>query len=253
MSKKIVALVAILVVAGVLAPSALALDPLGPPAAGLGKGNWGIGVDYSYSQMTFERIPTTWSSAKTTVGTKMHKVYGNIGYGLSENVDAFVRLGGANLEWARIPSRSYDWKGEDGDWDIVWGGGIKATLSESADVSWGILAQFSEGDLTGSQKTSDGYEGGYKIKLQEMQIAAGPTWKASDSVKLYGGPFVHLIRGKWNDVTWDDKHLKPIEQESWLGAYIGAAIELSSNTQFTVEYQYTADAYAVAGGLCWKF
>jgi hypothetical protein len=256
MNKKIVAIAIVLLAAGVWAPLALAMDPMGPPAAGLGKGKWSIGAEYSYSEMTFQRQPVNWGHAKRTVDTRLHKVYSNLGYGLSENVDVFTRLGFASLETLGTIGGG-NWKGDgSGNWDFVWGGGIKATLSESSDVSWGFLAQFSEGDLSGDEKGRDdeaGNTGNYEVKLDEIQLAVGPTWKAAEGVKIYGGPFVQLIRGRWDDKFDGDRHFKPIEESSWLGAYIGAALELAANTSLTVEYQYTPDAYAVAGGICWKF
>jgi hypothetical protein len=180
----------------------------------------------------------------------MHKVYANIGYGLSDNVEGFVRLGAGNAEWDKISGRSYDWEGDDGDWDFIWGGGFKATLSDSADVKWGLLAQYSWCDLSGSQK-GDGYTGGYELKLDELQIAIGPTWRAGEGVVVYGGPFLHFVRGRWQDNIWDDNIRKAVEEESWFGGYIGTAIDLDNDSSLNIEYQLTGDAWAVAGGILW--
>lgn len=228
---------------------------MGPPSAGLTKGQWGVGAEYSFSNMTIERQPVNWGSAKRTIETDLHKVYGNISYGISENVTGFVRLGAATMDIDGTIIGGGNWEGDKGNWDFVWGGGIKATLSESPDVSWGFLAQFSEGDLGGDEKGLNdeaGNEGTYKVKLDEIQVAIGPTWKAAEGVKIYGGPFVQLVRGIWSDNFDGDKHPKPIKEEGWLGGYIGAAIDLAPNANLTVEYMLTDDAWAVAGGVCWK-
>lgn len=254
MNKRIVAVAVVLLVAGIWAPLTLALDPMGPPAAGLGKGMWGVGVNYSYSgRMEFERIPTSWSSADRDVKTKPQKLFADLGYGVSDNVDAFARMGIASMTWDKIGGSDRLPEGTDGKWNLAWGGGVKMTLCESADISWGMLAQFSESLLTGTEKASDGDKTKFKVNLDEIQLAVGPTWKASEKVKIYGGPFIQLIRGKWQDRVDEWKPEKPIKEESWLGGYIGAAIEIASNTGLNVEYQYTNSAWAVAGGVCWKF
>lgn len=230
--------------------AALALDPMGPPSASLEKGQWNAGVEYSYSDMEIERQPTSWSSANRNVDIEMHKVYGNIGYGISENVTGFIRVGLASMEWDRISGRSDPWKGDDGNWDCAWGGGIKATLSQSPEVSWGFLVQFSETDLTGDMK-ADGSTGSYEVKLDEIQLAVGPTWQAGDGIQIYGGPFVEFIRGRWEDNKDGYTLRKPIEEEACIGGYIGTMIELAENTSLTAEYMLITDGWALAGGVCW--
>jgi hypothetical protein len=227
---------------------------MGPPAASLGKGKCSLGIDYAFVNTDLVRQADSDSSANRVVKIHMHKVYANLGYGLADNVDVFVRAGAGTLEWDDIAGRSYDWECDGGDWDFVWGGGMKATLSESPDVSWGFLAQFSDGTFTGSQNDGDYYDdhGTYQVTLHEMQIAAGPTWKAAQGLKIYGGPFVNLIRGRWVDEVWGDKNRKPVEQEGWLGGYLGAELNLAQNTNVTVEGQLTSDGYAIAAGLVFK-
>lgn len=255
MNKGIVAVAVILLVAGMWASSAFALDTMGPPAAGIGKGMWGVGVNYSYSDQKVERITANFSSADNVIKTKINKVYADLGYGVSDNVDAFARLGVASMTWDKITGSRLLPEGSDGDWGLVWGGGVKMTLCESSEVSWGMLAQFSESDLQGTEKYASDPKGKFKVTLDEIQLAAGPTWKASEKVKVYGGPFLHLVRGQWQDKFADgDKLEKPIKEDAgaWLGGYVGAGIELASNMGLNVEAQLTSKAWAVTGGVCWK-
>jgi hypothetical protein len=249
MGKNIFVMVLVLCFFGSIASG---LDPMGPPAASLEKGEWSVGVEYSYSDMEIERQTASWSSADRNVDIEMHKTYGNIGYGISENVTGFVRLGLASMEWDRISGRSDPCKGDDGDWDFAWGGGIKATLCQSPDVSWGFLIQFSESDLSGDMK-ANGSTADYEVKLDEIQFAIGPTWQAGEGIQIYGGPFVELVRGKLEDKFDSGTARKPIEEEAWLGGYVGTAIELAENSHLTAEYMLTADGWAVAGGVCWMW
>jgi opacity protein-like surface antigen len=80
-------LLAVIVVA-LVSSAALALDPMGPPAAGLKKGQWSAGVDYSYSNMDLKQFLTSWSNNtnETLEINKMHKIYANIGYGICHRV-----------------------------------------------------------------------------------------------------------------------------------------------------------------------
>jgi len=251
-------LLVVLVLVGLCSAVALAMDPMGPPTAEIGKGKWSIGPMYSYSEMDIERqqVGGSWGSnnPRTETKIKVHKAFANLGYGLADNVDAFVRLGVANLHVDGLIGGGH-WKGGEGDWNFIWGGGVKATLVEAPDVSWGFLVQFSEGDLGGDEKGQGDEEGNkatYEVQLHEMQIAFGPTWKAAEGLKIYGGPFVNLIRGRWQDEIEDYKPRKPIEEENWLGGYIGTEIDLAQNTNFTVEGQFTVDGWAVAGGIVFK-
>lgn len=246
-------LLLVLVVVGLCSTVALALDPMGPPTASLGKGKCSLGIDYAWVDTDLVRQQTSWSTASRVAKIKMHKVYANLGYGLADNVDIFVRAGVGSLEWDKMSGRSYEFESDNEDWDFIWGGGMKATLVEAPDVSWGFLAQFSDGTLTGSMDEPTGeYEGNYAVTMTEIQIAVGPTWKAAEGVKIYGGPFVNLISGRWSD-NWDgDKHRKPIEEEGWLGGYLGTEINLAQNTNLNVEGQLTSDGYAIAAGLVFK-
>ena len=245
----------VLFIGVLVSTTAFALDPMGPPAATIDKGGWAIGLEYSYSDIELERQPTNWSSAQRNVDITMHRTYGNLSYGISENVTGFVRAGGAHLEWDDMGARVHGWEGDSGNWDFAWGAGVKATLSESADTTWGFVAQIGRSVLTGDQKDNGGDEpdGEYEITFNEVQIAFGPTWKASDSVRIYGGPFVDFISGRWQD-EWEDgyKPRKPIEEEDFWGGYLGAAIDLSKNSSLNVEGSLMENGWAVAAGVMWR-
>jgi len=253
MQKKFL-LLGVLFMGVLVSTTAFAIDPMGPPAATIDKGGWSIGVESSYTETDIKRQLDRGSSACSNAEIEMLRVYANLSYGISENVTGFVRLGGATMEWERIPGRSYDWQGTDGDWDFAWGAGVRATLSESDNVSWGFVGQFSQADLTGKQvdKYNDD-EGGYKIEMAEFQFAIGPTVKVSDSVRVYGGPFIDIVTGTWSDNIWDTYRLrKPIEETDWWGGYLGTAIDLSKNSYLNVEGMVTQAGWAVAGGVMWR-
>ena len=93
-----------------------ALDPIGSPADKLKRGQFCIGADYSFSDMDFEAKGssiltinnlTTGSligiqSQKQSLsldGVEVQKAYANLGYGITDNLEAFLRLGSADAEW----------------------------------------------------------------------------------------------------------------------------------------------------------
>jgi hypothetical protein len=78
--------------------TAFALDPMGPPAAGLKQGQFKAGADYSHSEMDLELSDGTWieyidgvfwdageAESFTLKNFKTNKVYANLGYGFAEN------------------------------------------------------------------------------------------------------------------------------------------------------------------------
>jgi hypothetical protein len=254
MKNKVLLLCVVLV--ALCGSTALALDPMGPPKAGLQKDQWSVGVDYSWSDMTIERTPANWSSntRKTAEIDEMHKIYATIGYGLSENVEGFFRIGMGSPEVDRKGGSTH-WESDGGEWDAIWGLGVKATLWEDESVCWGLIAQYSSGELSCDQKEIGGTDK-QKIDLDitELQIAFGPTVDLGEGVSVYGGPFLHIIDGSYVDKQSDgDKLTKTIEEESQLGGFVGLCFEFSQSTKLSVEYIYTNDAEAFAGMLTFLF
>ena len=252
-------LLLVLVVVGLCSTVALALDPMGPPTAGLKKGQWSAGVEYSYSKMNITRrggyegdLTGKYQVAKV----EAQKVYANIGYGLSDNVVGFVRLGIGQGDFDRGTSEdtSILWHGN-GDTEFIWGAGIKATLTENERVAWGLLAQYGWGRYEGTEKRATKDDRDYDNRMDELQIAIGPTFKLADAISIYGGPFLHYIRGEMNEDadSAGDKAIKSIGQKNEFGGYVGSLIKIAENTDLTVEYQYTGEAWALAGGVTFSF
>jgi len=214
--------------------AAFALDPLGPPTAGLRKGQFKESVEYSYGTMDFKLNEGKWiehldgvffDSGKATSLTlkdfKTNKAYFNLGYGITDDLDAFLRLG--------------------------------ATTATFGDSIWEDTEKFdNHADFT----VGCGIKG-----IMEIQVAVGPTYKLADRISIYGGPFLHFIVGDLDDefseasggglltsiYSWD------VDESSMFGGYIGAQVEIAENSSFGIEYQHTAAADALVVRLLWRF
>jgi hypothetical protein len=132
----------------------LALDPLGPPAAGLKMGQFKIGVDSSYSEMDLELRNGVWAESIdgvffdsgdatnfTLKDFEISRDYANFGYGLIDQLEVFMRFGGTNGDFG--DSVWEDGEEFDSSSDLAVGGGIKATFIKAGGFKLGGLLQAS--------------------------------------------------------------------------------------------------------------
>jgi hypothetical protein len=253
--------------------TAFALDPMGPPVADLRQGQLKNGIEYSRSSMDIKLLEGDWieyfngafnDSGQATPFTlkdfEMNQVYFNLGYGFTDNLEAFLRLGSTTAEFG--DSIWQDTEEFDGDADFNIGGGFKATFYADDKLKIGGLLQASwaefDGELYASHwSTPDIVE----ISMAQVQMAVGTTYELNDNVSIYGGPFWHFIFGDLDvevneaiggdilnsNFSWD------IDDSSTFGAFIGTRIEINENISFNIEYQHTSDSDALVAGFLWRF
>ncbi len=276
------------VVVCLLGSVALALDPMGPPTAGLKQGQFSAGLDYAYSEGDFKHDGDyTWwisppSGPSGTVSEKfdlkdgkMNKAYFNLGYGIIDNWEAFLRLGGATREIKRAAHDEASGGGVndtlfDSDTGLAVGFGTKATVWQpSPELKVGVLAQASWASSNYSVTYSGATSGGSDwivptegdIDFWEMQLAVGATYKLSDKFSVYGGPFYYIFDGEYDfkgTGYFDGSNMTlkgsyDIEQDSEWGGYLGAQIDATENVSINAECIMTGDAIALGTGLVWKF
>jgi len=249
MEKKL--LLGVVVVVCLCGSAALALDPMGPPAAGHNQSQWSIGAEYSYSDMDLLRTRDR-ANIRDVI---MNKVYLKAGYGISNNWEVFGRVGFADFEYQRATwgSGANWWSGEDNG-SYALGMGTKATFRENADTKWGGLAQLSWVNFDGKHANPEASysPGKFEIDIYEVQIAVGPTHRLGEGIFIYGGPFLHLVDGELMHINSDgDRDNYPIEERSMVGAYIGTQVDITENSVINVEYQLTGDATAISFGFIW--
>ncbi len=255
-----------------------ALDPIGSPADKLKRGQFCIGADYSFSDMDFEAkgrsILTINNLTSGTLigvqsqkqslsldGIEVHKAYANLGYGITDNLEAFLRLGAADAEW----------KG-DNDTHFSFGFRTGVTLYQKDALKLSALAQYSWAESEFDSLPLTTVVGGIsypmlmsgRLNMQELQIALGPTYELTKGISLYGGGFFHFIDGKLDlkgsasttgipKIGYDLDSSYDIDQASELGTYIGVKIDATNNISYSIEYQHTTSADAIAMRLLWRF
>jgi hypothetical protein len=258
-------------------PAAFALSPMGPPTAGMKQEDFKIGIDYSHSKMDLEFNEGTYikyldgwfdeagdEPDLKLKDIKIHKTYLNIGYGVTGNLEIFLRLGGTNATF----SGSTFWpSGEefDSNTDFAVGGGIKATFFEEGKLKIGGLIQADWSELDGAIRPKEWpvADDTVQLDLTQVQIAAGPSYDLTDRISIYGGPFLHFVYGNWEDVYNEidpgtgglltSKYSWTVEEDSCFGVYIGTQLNLAENGTFMIEYQHTSAADAVGASIAARF
>lgn len=259
---------------GLATPTAFALDPMGPPVAGMNAGQMQVGVEYSNGSMDLELSGGKWvefldgafSAAGDAVDFDLkdfesHRAYANIGFGPTDRIEAFVRVGGIEAEFGDsiwLAQEKFE-----SSTDIAVGGGLKATFFDDGALQIGGLVQASwaeyNGTLTGPTLLAPDR---VTIELTEIQAAVGAAYTWAERFTIFGGPFVHFVSGDLDDsftevdpgtgglllsdYSWD------IDEDSSLGGYFGGQLELSDNCTFSIEYQITGGADAFGMSLLWR-
>lgn len=252
--------------------SAFALDPIGPPVAGLLKGQYEGKFDYSHSTMDIKltegkgiaylngEFQGSWQEPSVTLKDfEIDKLYAGLGYGFSMNCEAFLRMGATSSEFGdSLWEAGEDF---DGSTDFTISCGIKATLYERDNLKIGGLLQANWAKLDGKLEVPTVIANDFaEIELAEMQIALGAIHTWTERVSIYGGPFVHFTYGDFDytfsraeggfqtvEYSWD------INEGPTFGGYLGARIELTETSSFDIEYQHTADSNAFGISLMWRY
>jgi hypothetical protein len=260
-------------VAMVGSSAAFALDPMGPPMASLRQGQFKESVEYSQGTTDLKLNEGKWieyldgafyDSGKATSLTlknfKTNKVYFNLGYGITDDLDAFLRLGVTTATFG--DSIWEDAEKFDSHTEFAIGCGIKATFYEDDNLKLGGLFQASWAEFDGKLNAAHWAAADFvEMSIMEIQVAVGPTYKLTDRISIYGGPFLHFIVGdlddEFSEVSGESlltsKYSWDVDETSIFGGYIGAQVEIAENSSFGIEYQHTAAADALVVSLLWRF
>ncbi len=248
-----------------LTTNTFALDLFGPPVTTSNKDQFIAGLEYLYSEMDLHTDSLT---VATPLGTlqfpsaeiksiEMNKFNVNILSLLGRNnYDFFLRLGITDASSDKGKNReNLGGSIGDGDYTPNIGGGFRTTLYQSNDgkTKWGLLAQLSYVSLDFDKKiysvNGSDISLSATIDMLEIQIAAGPIYQVTDKISIYGGPFLHFVKGdvelRGNVGKIPIQGSSDLEQCSELGGFFGLSTDLAKNTKFNIEFQLTDDAQAL--------
>ena len=264
-------------------PAAFALDTMGLPAAGLRQKEFSVGVDYSHSKMDLELSEGTFDEyingfydgsgdleSLILKDFKVDRGYLNLGYGITDMIEAFLRVGGSTAKFGDSL-----WEGGekfDGDMDFSIGLGAKATFYEDDKLKIGGLIQVSWSQFDGRLRPDDWPTFSYsavdsvEVEITEIQIAVGPSYEIEEDVLIYGGPFYHYVDGDLDDIYTETyiedgppqgvittKYSWAMEEDASYGGYIGTRLELAEDCSLNLEYQLTSAAYCIGANITWRF
>ncbi len=252
-----------------------AMGLMGPPTASLESGKFELGGEYAYSAADLKAKNGSWTelldgafSARgnadsfTLKNFKTSTGYARLGYGISDNVDVFVRIGTSKAKFGDSV-----WENSEKfhtDFDSAFGIGLKITVMEQDNLKLGgtILADTAQydGQLYASHWASRDF---VKLNMTQFKIALGGTYAFSDVFSLYGGPFLHFVNGDLTDELTEvdtvtggllrSKYTWDIREKDVVGGYIGAQIEMADNSAVAIEFEHTASADVIGASINWRF
>jgi len=243
----------------------LAFDLMGPTTSRLkDSGKTSIGAEYFWSSMEIDAdgIAALDLTSDTIDDFEIEKITANLALGMGRGSEIFFRFGVAdvapdnNNDWGSIPDNMGS-----SDEVLVLGGGAKWTLYNNAGFGWGLLAQMSwaKYDFDGRSYSVSGHAVTLspEFEIVEVQIATGPTLELNDDITFFGGPFLYFLNGDADfEGTIDGSQstiTADLDQESLLGGYIGAELEVGQNVVVSFEVQATSGSSGMGGQLVWKF
>jgi hypothetical protein len=238
-----------------LSSSAFAL--IGPPTAELVKGQWGISGSYTYTSQDLDDVKGKNSDGdKTTHGIgdfNINRYYGQLGYGLTDNLELYGQLGIADIKLAFIESDDSELS-LNYDNDLFYGIGTKYTFLKQEKADWGAVLQVNFFNPSYSDKYDDEGEiikESFDDDAMEITLAVGPTVDMG-GWKLYGGAIYSLVsyefEYKLSGSDWVWKSSGDSDTNNF-GGYIGAKMDICKKCNMAVELQGTNNGWGLGAGI----
>lgn len=248
-----------------LSTQVMAFDYMGPTTSRLkNSGQASVGAEYFFSSMEIDAdgIVALDLTSDTIDDFEIQKITGNLALGMGRGSEIFFRFGVADIDpdntsdWGSIPANIGS-----SDETLVLGGGAKWTLFDNNGFGWGLLTQVSwaEYDFDGRSYSVGAHAVTLspEFEIVEVQIATGPTIDLNKDLTLFGGPFLYFLNGDAEfEGTVDGSQstlTADIDEESLLGGYVGAELEVGQNVVVSFEVQATSGSSGMGGQLVWKF
>jgi hypothetical protein len=199
----------------------------GAPTAELNQGQWSAGYKYTYEELDFD----LGSGLGTLEDVDVNRHYFDLGYGLTETLEANLLLGVTD----------HDAPGLSGGNEFSWGFNAKWSFIDGDTMDWGILYQMTwfEAEDSGV-KVDDAYD---------IQIAVGPTIDMG-GWKLYGGGYWYMLDA---DLRAGGAKISSISEDDDFGGFVGVSFQIMENANIGVEYAFSGDTTGIGAGIDFRF
>jgi hypothetical protein len=251
-----------------------ALSFMGPPTAELNRGQFSVGYIYSYSVQDLDKVSENWSVINdgviTSTGKDQLKIedlsvqrhYIGINCGLMDWWEIYGRIGLSDVKGDVHLFGQEQESGYNFDNDFAGGWGTKITFKKNDTVAWGASLHMNWLD-TSTSTTEYIFGSGVRkdnvnIRTYDILLAVGPTINMG-GWKLYGGPFYYSLDGHYDreqnlfGLNYIEKEDANIQEGSDFGAFVGAVVDLSENSDLTTELSFTSEGWALGTGIAKKF
>jgi len=236
---KLFALSAILI----YATAAKGISLLGPPIADIKQGQFSLSAGYSHSESEYK------ASFKTNDvivdGAVSNSFLAKPAYGINDDWKIYATLGAAD----------FTQDGFDDSFQFAYGFGTKVTIEKYEKISWGFIFDVGyrshNDNSTNDVNGTSGFSG--EIDYYDVTLAVGPSWEATDRLRLYGGPFLYILKGHLNFDSPDASESFNLQQRTMLGFYFGTEFSLTENSSWFAEYHKVGDTWLAGTGINWKF
>ncbi len=249
----------VFLVLGVLCSSAWAV--IGPSTAGLNKGQWSLGYNYSYSKHDLDRAKATSNEGDVyqydVEDLAIQRHYGTLSYGVADWWELYASVGVADVKEHETYDDVYEYS-TNFDNDLAWGWGTRITFAKGEKVSWGVAVQMNWLDTD----WSDDYDAGSEelsLESYDVLVSVGPTIDMG-GWKLYFGPFYYCFNGDYDYTDeYDDegpvvyKESATVREDTNFGGRVGVLIPVAQNWDLTAEAAMISGGWGLGGGLAWKF
>jgi opacity protein-like surface antigen len=170
------------------AASAMAVAPFGPPVSDLKQGQFSLSAGYDYSDSDFKA--SNRDKDLIVDGARSNSFTARPGFGLDDDWKIYGLLGVSDFKG----------NGFNDGYKFAYGFGTKVTVEKYEKISWGFIFQVdyknNSDEYAKDVNGADGFEG--KMDYYNVILAIGPSWSVSEKLRLYGGPFLNILKGHLN-------------------------------------------------------
>lgn len=262
MKKSLVVVVVLVLVAG-LSTSAFA-ERWGKPGANLEKGQSSLGLEYNYIEAEWDLQPPAYTSCyKAEEQAALNQLLVRVGYGLTEDLEAFIKIGGTSTDLTDIFHGSEGCRNDhlQSNMEFTIVGGLAWTILEKDNFRLGAVGQLTYFEFDDTHLGAVGLRD-QELVMTEMDGAIdanvftleGALLASYDLDKLtpYAGVCMVItdVDMRWRILGNDPALLDiDVEQEGWFGMVVGVNYEVVENVNVGVELTHVSEGVGVSVGV----